>query len=43
MTKPMSVVEHADSLMRAAEDLFRDKKPIMRSDYLILAEDQMTW
>jgi hypothetical protein len=37
----MSVVEHADRLVREAAVLFRDKKSIMRSDYRVVAEDQM--
>ena len=39
----MSVVEDGDRLMREAAVLFRDKKSIMKSDYRIIAEDQMTW
>jgi hypothetical protein len=39
----MSVVEHADRLMQEAGVLFRDKKSIMRSDYIDLVEDLMLW
>jgi hypothetical protein len=40
---PMAVLDDADRLMKEAEVLFEDKKTIMRSDYLVVAEDQMLW
>ena len=43
MTKPMSVVEHADRVMQEAEVLFRDKKSVMRGDYREVVEGQLLW
>jgi len=37
----MGVVEDTDRLMQEAEVLFANKKSIMRSDYRVVAEDQM--
>jgi hypothetical protein len=41
MTRPISVVEHADRLMQEAVVLFSDQKSIMRSDYRDVVEGHM--
>ena len=41
ITMPMSVLEHADSLMQDAAALFGDNESFMKDDYRIVAEDKM--